>query len=70
MMLQRVMGKASFIQLKDMSGTIQVYVQRDALPEGFYNEQFKSWDLGDIVGAEGEIFKTNNTVTKTFNSTK
>ncbi|MBF0266538.1 MAG: lysine--tRNA ligase [Gammaproteobacteria bacterium] len=59
MMLQRVMGKASFIQVKDMSGTIQVYVQRDALPEGFYNEQFKSWDLGDIIGAEGEIFKTN-----------
>jgi len=59
MMLQRVMGKASFIQVKDMSGSIQVYVQRDALPEGFYNEEFKNWDLGDIIGAEGEIFKTN-----------
>jgi lysyl-tRNA synthetase, class II len=59
MMLQRVMGKASFVQVKDMSGTIQLYVQRDALPEGFYNEDFKRWDLGDIIGAEGELFKTN-----------
>jgi len=59
MMLQRIMGKASFVQVKDMSGTIQLYVQRDSLPEGFYNEEFKRWDLGDIVGAEGELFKTN-----------
>ncbi len=59
MMLQRIMGKASFVQIKDMSGTIQVYVQRDSLPEGFYNEQFKRWDLGDILGVEGELFKTN-----------
>jgi len=59
MMLQRVMGKASFVQLKDMSGSIQLYVQRDSLPEGFYNEEFKRWDLGDIIGAEGELFKTN-----------
>lgn len=59
MMLQRIMGKASFAQIKDMSGSIQLYVQRDTLPEGFYNEEFKHWDLGDIVGAEGELFKTN-----------
>lgn len=59
MMLQRVMGKASFVQMKDMSGSIQLYVQRDSLPEGFYNEEFKRWDLGDIIGAEGELFKTN-----------
>jgi len=59
MMLQRIMGKASFVQLKDMSGSIQLYVQRDSLPEGFYNEDFKRWDLGDIIGAEGELFKTN-----------
>ncbi|MFK5895045.1 MAG: lysine--tRNA ligase, partial [Pseudomonadota bacterium] len=59
MMLQRIMGKASFVQIKDMSGTIQLYVQRDVLPEGFYNEQFKRWDLGDIIGVEGELFKTN-----------
>jgi lysyl-tRNA synthetase, class II len=59
MMLQRVMGKASFVQIKDVSGSIQLYVQRDALPEGFYNEDFKRWDLGDIIGCEGELFKTN-----------
>jgi lysyl-tRNA synthetase class 2 len=58
MMLRRIMGKASFAELKDMSGAIQIYVQRDALPEGFYNDQFKKWDLGDIIGAEGVMFKT------------
>ncbi|MBE9527153.1 MAG: lysine--tRNA ligase [Proteobacteria bacterium] len=58
MMLQRVMGKASFASIKDMSGSIQVYVQRDSLPEGFYNEQFKKWDIGDIIGAQGVMFKT------------
>ena len=41
-----------------MSGKIQIYVTRDALPEGFYNEQFKKWDIGDIIGAEGVLFKT------------
>jgi len=59
MMLKRVMGKASFATLQDMSGRIQLYVTRDELPEGFYNEQFKKWDLGDIIGAEGYLFKTN-----------
>jgi len=59
MMLQRIMGKASFVQIKDMSGAIQLYVQRDSLAEGFYNNEFKRWDLGDIIGAEGELFKTN-----------
>ncbi|MCU7835382.1 MAG: lysine--tRNA ligase [gamma proteobacterium symbiont of Taylorina sp.] len=58
MMLQRVMGKASFATIKDMSGSIQLFVQRDSLTEGFYNEQFKKWDIGDIVGAEGVMFKT------------
>ncbi|MCP3850026.1 MAG: lysine--tRNA ligase [Gammaproteobacteria bacterium] len=58
MMLQRVMGKASFATIKDMSGSIQLFVQRDSLPEGFYNEQFKKWDLGDIIGAKGVLFKT------------
>jgi len=41
-----------------MSGKIQLYVTRDTLPEGFYNEQFKKWDIGDIIGAEGTLFKT------------
>ncbi len=59
MMLKRVMGKASFATLQDMSGRIQLYVTRDELPEGFYNEQFKKWDLGDIIGAEGQLMKTN-----------
>jgi lysyl-tRNA synthetase class 2 len=54
------MGKASFAHIQDMSGRIQLHVQRDSLPEGFYNEEFKKhWDLGDIIGAEGQLFKTN-----------
>ncbi len=57
MMLQRVMGKASFATIQDMSGRIQVYVQGKALPEGRYDE-FKGWDIGDIIGAEGVIFRT------------
>ncbi len=59
MMLRRIMGKASFATLQDPTGRIQIYVTRDELPEGFYNTQFKKWDLGDIVGAEGYLFKTN-----------
>jgi lysyl-tRNA synthetase class 2 len=52
------MGKASFSHLQDMSGQLQVYVARDNLPEGIYNDQFKKWDIGDILGAEGYLFKT------------
>ena len=60
MMTRRIMGKASFAHLQDRSGEkVQIYVQRDALPEGFYNESFKKWDIGDIVGAKGTLFKTN-----------
>lgn len=59
LMTRRIMGKASFANVQDDSAQIQVYVQRDALPEGFYNEQFKKWDIGDIVGAKGRLFKTN-----------
>ena len=58
MMLKRVMGKASFAQLQDSTGQIQLFVTRDELAEGFYNEQFKKWDIGDIVGAKGTLFKT------------
>jgi lysyl-tRNA synthetase class 2 len=57
-MTRRIMGKASFVTLQDMSGRIQLYVTRDELPEGYYNEQFKKWDIGDIVWAEGTLFKT------------
>lgn len=59
MMTRRIMGKASFANIQDETGQVQVYVQRDALPEGFYNEQFKKWDIGDIIGARGVVFKTN-----------
>lgn len=59
MMLKRVMGKASFATVQDMSGRIQFYVARDDLPEGVYNEQFKKWDIGDIIGGEGVLMKTN-----------
>jgi lysyl-tRNA synthetase class 2 len=58
MMSRRVMGKASFAHLQDMSGRMQLFVQRDALDEGCYNEHFKKWDIGDIIGAEGVLFKT------------
>ncbi len=58
MMAKRLMGKASFSQLQDMSGRIQLFVQRDSLPEGVYNDGFKKWDVGDIIGATGIMFKT------------
>ena len=62
MMLKRVMGKASFATLQDASfgpsnGRIQVYIARDEVSEPIYND-FKHWDLGDIVAAEGRLFKT------------
>ena len=57
MMLKRVMGKASFATIQDMSGRIQLYVARDSVGEGVY-EAFKHYDLGDIVGARGTLFKT------------
>ena len=57
MVLKRVMGKASFAHLLDMSGRIQLFIQRDNLPDGRY-QAFKSWDIGDILGAEGMLFKT------------
>ncbi len=57
LMAKRVMGKASFAHLQDMSGRIQLRLERDALPEGRY-QQFKGWDIGDIVGVEGTLFKT------------
>ncbi len=57
LMAKRVMGKASFAQLQDMSGRIQLFLQRDSLAEGVYKD-FKTWDIGDIVGAEGVLFKT------------
>lgn len=55
--LRRVMGKASFFHLQDVSGRVQVYIRQNDLPELY--EQFKHWDLGDIVGVQGELFITN-----------
>ena len=57
-MLRRLMGKASFVTLQDVSGRMQVYLRQNDLPEGVY-EQFKTWDLGDIIGVEGTVFRTN-----------
>ena len=57
MMAKRVMGKASFVKLQDRSGQIQVRLERDRLPDGIY-QSFRKWDVGDIVGACGSLFKT------------
>lgn len=58
MMAKRIMGKAAFAQVQDDSGRLQIYAQRDALPENFYNEQFKTFDVGDIIGVTGTLFRT------------
>ncbi|MDF2908801.1 MAG: lysS, partial [Herbinix sp.] len=57
-MSKRVMGKASFCNIRDLSGDIQAYVKRDEVGEEPYAE-FKKYDMGDIVGIEGEVFKTH-----------
>src|SRR5439155_10224895 len=57
MMLKRVMGKAAFATLQDISGRIQLYVTLDALGAEALGS-FKHWDLGDLVGARGTLFKT------------
>jgi lysyl-tRNA synthetase class 2 len=56
-MLKRVMGKASFASIQDVSGRIQIFVSNDITGEEVHKE-FKGWDLGDIVGCEGTLFKT------------
>ena len=57
MMTRRVMGKASFCHVQDMSGRMQLYITRDSVGEASYNA-FKQWDIGDIIGAEGMLFRT------------
>ncbi len=57
MLLKRVMGKASFATLQDMSGAIQLYVTNDGIGADAH-DAFKHWDLGDILGATGTVFKT------------
>ncbi len=54
---RRIMGKASFVGLKDSTGKIQLYVRRDDVGEDIY-AAFKKWDIGDIIGVEGTVFKT------------
>jgi lysyl-tRNA synthetase class 2 len=56
MMAKRLMGKASFAKLQDVSGQMQVYLQADALGAAY--EDFKGWDVGDIVAAEGTLMRT------------
>ena len=56
MLLKRVMGKASFVQIQDMSGRIQLYLTANDLGESY--DAFKGWDIGDIVGAAGTLTRT------------
>ncbi|URJ25328.1 lysine--tRNA ligase [Candidatus Blochmannia ocreatus (nom. nud.)] len=55
---QRIMGKASFITLQDFGGNIQLYITVDSLKNNAYEKNIKQWDLGDILGATGVLFKT------------
>ena len=57
MMSKRVMGKASFCNIQDLKGNIQSYVARDSVGEENYKE-FKKLDVGDVIGVEGEVFRT------------
>lgn len=57
-MTKRVMGKASFCNIQDIKGNIQVYVKKDAVGEEAYAD-FKKYDIGDIIGITGEVFKTH-----------
>ena len=59
MMLQRLMGKASFATLKDMTGSIQLYARKEMVGDEVYAD-FKHWDLGDIAWAKGVLFKTHH----------
>ena len=56
MRAKRVMGKASFAKLEDSSGAIQIFLQHSALGDTY--DEFKSWDVGDVIGAEGVLFRT------------
>jgi lysyl-tRNA synthetase class 2 len=57
MMFKRVMGKASFAKIADRTGLIQLFIQRENVGDAVY-DAFKSWDVGDILGAEGVMFRT------------
>ena len=55
--LRRVMGNASFATIRDSSGDIQIYVSKNTVDVDLY-EDFKTWDLGDIIGVKGKLFRT------------
>ncbi|AAO27101.1 lysyl-tRNA synthetase [Buchnera aphidicola str. Bp (Baizongia pistaciae)] len=55
---KRIMGKSSFFILKDFEGEIQLYIQENLFALNFYKQFVKKWDLGDILGAKGKLFKT------------
>ncbi|CAL4043620.1 lysine--tRNA ligase [Buchnera aphidicola] len=55
---KRIMGKSSFFTLQDADGKMQIYVTNKIFPINFYSEHFKKWNLGDIIGVTGNIFKT------------
>ena len=57
LMSKRGMGKVSFCDLQDKSGRIQIYARKDDMDEAVYN-RFKKYDIGDIVGVKGEVFRT------------
>ena len=57
-MTKRVMGKASFADVQDEHGRIQLYAQRDRLPEGLYAQLFRKLDIGDLIGVTGVLFRT------------
>ncbi|XZR52832.1 MAG: lysine--tRNA ligase [Enterobacteriaceae bacterium] len=58
MINRRILGSASFVKLKDMEGYIQLYISKNKLSKSLYNKKFKKWNLGDIIGAKGLLFKT------------
>lgn len=58
MVTRRIIGKSSFVTLQDGGGRIQLYISTNNFSENFYNNDFKKWDLGDILGAKGNLFKT------------
>ena len=57
MMTRRIMGKASFLDIRDASDRMQVYVRKDDVGDDDYAD-FKKWDIGDIIGVKGKVFRT------------
>ncbi|PPI87776.1 lysine--tRNA ligase [Candidatus Pantoea edessiphila] len=58
MITRRILGKASFVTLQDFGGRIQLYINCQNISYDIYNNNFKRWDIGDIIGASGKLFKT------------